>query len=87
MGGHAAWPVLVFTGCTQRTTSSRQGHRHCSCLHDLGSRPYRHRCIVRIIGLGFQAGEAENSIVNDSLFMAQVTPRPRGPAAQRQRAC
>ena len=31
------------------------------------------RCIVRIIGLGFLAGEAENSIVNDSLFMAQVT--------------
>ena len=39
---------------------------------------------MRIIGLGFQSGEAENSVVNDSLFMAQVTPRP---SAKRQLAC
>ena len=27
---------------------------------------------MRIIGLGFQNGEQDDSIVNDSLFMAQV---------------
>ena len=31
-----------------------------------------HRCIVRIVGLGFKAGDLEDSILNDSLFMAQV---------------
>ena len=33
---------------------------------------------MRVIGLGFQAGEEENSIVNDSMFMAQVTQTSRG---------
>ena len=44
-----------------------------SVLFDQGCALSMRRCIVRIIGLGFQAGEADNSIVNDSLFMAQVT--------------
>ncbi len=30
------------------------------------------RCIVRIVGLGFRNGDEEDSILNDSLFMAQV---------------
>jgi len=34
------------------------------------------RCIVRIVGLGFRNGDEEDSILNDSLFMAQVSFPP-----------
>ena len=45
----------------------------------------RRRCIVRIVGLGFQAGDEEDSILNDSLFMAQVgLPRLLSPTVSRR---